>query len=173
LSKSEETRRLEMASLSTEEQEAAAMQLPGCEVHGIETSEWTVHTFPPHYRVLLPPDFTVQDNVPGLQQLWVAPDGSLFLVTQHEGDGRVTTGFGFDEPVTMSEEAACRIMVAGRTASLYQYVLHLRGQTNFCASLDAGVRDGLGVGVAILAPSAARRAELIAAIRTISLESVE
>ena len=173
LSKPEEHNRLEIVSFSAAEQEAAAMQLPSCEVDGIETSEWTVRTFPPYFRVLLPADFTVQDDVPDLQQLWVAPDGSLFLVTQHEGDGRVTTGLGFDEPAEMAEEAACRIMVGGRTAALYQYVAHLRGQTYFCASLDAGLREGLGIGVAILAASAPRRAELIAAIRTISIADVE
>jgi hypothetical protein len=171
LSNSDEAQRFEIVAVSPEEQEAAAMQLTVCEERSIDTSEWSDLTFLPYYRVLLPRDYVVEDHTPGEQQLWVAPDGSLFLMTQHQGDGRTMTMIGFDEPGTTSDEVACRLEVVGRTAELSQFVLHLRGQTRYSASLDVGVRDGLGLGVAILAASAARRAELIAAIETISIVS--
>jgi hypothetical protein len=161
--------RLEIVSVTPEEQEANARLLPACDFPDVDTLAWTEHRFQPRFRLLLPRDFARARDVPDELRFWTASDGSLFLMTRHAGDGRASTHIISDDHGTPEDHGACRLGVAGRTVAMFTWTLVRSGRRLYCGSMDAGIRSGIGVGVAIEAPTPHRRAELVAAMQTITI----
>jgi hypothetical protein len=161
----------EILPILPEEEEQQARALPALVFLSASTENWSEMTTPFGVTLDLPPDFTPFSQDDLSQMLWTTDDCSMFLVTRHEGGGNVTTMIGFErEPTDYEYEGHFRTELAGRIAAISLSRFRHEAQQYYCASLDAGISAGLGLGVAILTSGAEQRELLFNALSTIRVE---
>jgi hypothetical protein len=157
-------------AVSPEEQEEFARKFTPCSVPEMDTSGWRSWGLDVGVRVRLPQEYVRQETGLPDQFAWEAPDTTLLLIVVHAGDGQASTGIGFDdEPEAWEDESLCSIRIAGRTAVLFMHRSRYGGRWFHYATVDWGVREGFGLGSAILTANAERRGELLAALSTLQI----
>jgi hypothetical protein len=167
-----ESEYINIVPISPDEEEMHALRLPRLEFVPESTSDWTRWTTGFGVKLQLPRAFEMADDfeLPD-QALWTAADGGMFLVTRHQGGGNVMTSIGFDgEPDSYSGEGFFHTQIAGRAAAISLARIRQHDTEHYYASADAGIAEGLGVGIAVMASSLEQRNLLLNALPTLQVE---
>lgn len=136
--------------LTPEELERNARSLPRCPTEVVSRAGWTKHVVGGgKVRLELPPEFTrVDSDSVGEQVLWRKGEDHLVLVSIH--DGTYSTVLSPDGDGAVERLPPCSVEVAGRMAAVDRARVAMGEARYFSAAVDVAVRQGFGVGAAIL-----------------------
>jgi hypothetical protein len=155
--------------LSADEQEAFARQFAPCAVPDADVSDWREWSPAVGVTIRLPQEYTQTMNR-RRAAAWQLPDSTVLMIVAHRGNGDATTMIAFIEPPEdIQDDGRCAIQLAGRWAMLSMHRSLQHGLWFHFAAADAGIRDDLGLGAAILTPDERRRVEFMAALSTLRL----
>jgi hypothetical protein len=159
---------LRIVDLTADQQEERARRFERCDLPAASASDWVTKDTGLGYEVRLPPGFDVVNEGFG-QIMYSNHEGALLVLGRHKGDGRTLTVLSYDiGPHVVRSESRCCTVAFGRAAALFQQTVRADQTDIHYASLDVGISQGLGFGIAFAAVSGRDRDRLLAVIASLA-----
>ena len=158
-------------AFTCEEQELRARAHPQLELPQIGRSNWLDWRTSFGTTVRLPSDFQPFGEDEPDRMLWTTEQGETFFVLRHDGSGNGSIAImPQGESVSFEFEGQFCVKLAGRDATIAFSRIKSEGEEVFCASSDAGITPGTGIGVVIWAGSAEQRNRLLWTLVTMQVQ---